>query len=59
MTAYFTPIIAVALGVVFLQERVTLLQWLGTAFVIASALVETVRNGNERNEHESQRSAVR
>ena len=41
MTAYFTPIIAVALGVVFLGEGVTPLQWVGTAFVIASALVET------------------
>ena len=41
MTAYFTPIIAVALGVVFLGEGVTPLQWVGTAFVVASALVET------------------
>ena len=43
MTAYFTPVIAVALGVVFLGEGVTPLQWLGTGFVIASALVETRR----------------
>jgi len=41
MTAYFTPVIAVALGVAFLGESVTALQWLGTVFVIASALVET------------------
>ena len=43
MTAYFTPVIAVALGVVFLGEGVTPLQWLGTAFVVASAVVETRR----------------
>ena len=41
MTAYFTPVIAVALGIVFLGETATPLQWLGTAFVIASAVVET------------------
>ena len=41
MTAYFTPVVAVALGVAFLGERVTALQWLGTAFVIGSAVVET------------------
>ena len=43
MTAYFTPVIAVALGVAFLDETVTPLQWLGTAFVVASAIVETRR----------------
>ena len=41
MTAYFTPVIAVAMGVVFLGEGVTALQWLGTAFVVASAVIET------------------
>lgn len=40
MTAYFTPVIAVALGIAFLGDSATGLQWLGTAFVVASALVE-------------------
>ena len=40
MTAYFTPVIAVALGVVFLGEGVTSLQWLGTLFIVGSAIVE-------------------
>ena len=43
MTAYFTPVVAVALGVALLGESVTVLQWLGTAFIVASAVVETRR----------------
>ena len=43
MTAYFTPVIAAALGVVFLGEPVTALQWLGTVFVVGSAVIETRR----------------
>ena len=41
MTAYFTPVIAMAMGVAFLGEGVTALQWLGTAFIIGSAVIET------------------
>lgn len=40
MTAYFTPVVAVFLGVIFLHDAVTPCQWLGTLFVCASALVE-------------------
>ena len=43
MTAYFTPVIAMGMGVVFLGEGVTGLQWLGTAFIVASAVIETGR----------------
>ena len=43
MTAYFTPVIAMGMGVAFLGEGVTGLQWLGTAFIVASAIVETGR----------------
>ena len=43
MTAYFTPVFAMALGWAFLGEGATGLQWLGTLFVIASAVVETRR----------------
>ena len=43
VTAYFTPVVAVALAWLFLGERATALQWLGTIFVIASAVVETGR----------------
>jgi len=41
LSAYFTPVITVALAIVFLGESATPLQWLGTVFVIASAAVET------------------
>lgn len=40
VSAYFTPVVAVALAGIFLGERATLLQWMGTLFVCASALVE-------------------
>ena len=43
MTAYFTPVIAMGMGVAFLGENVTGLQWLGTAFIVASAVIETGR----------------
>ena len=43
MTAYFTPVIAMGMGVAFLSEGVTGLQWLGTAFIVASAVIETGR----------------
>ena len=38
VSAYFTPVFAVALAAVFLGERATALQWLGIALVSASAL---------------------
>ena len=37
--AYFTPVAAVALGIVFLDESVTPLQWLGTACVALSGVL--------------------
>jgi len=40
VSAYFTPIVAVALAGIFLNERATALQWLGTLFVVASATLE-------------------
>jgi len=44
ISAYFTPVVAVALAMVFLDESATGLQWLGTLFIIASALVESGRS---------------
>jgi drug/metabolite transporter (DMT)-like permease len=41
VTAYFTPVVAVALAAVFLGEKATALQWIGTIFIIVSAVVET------------------
>lgn len=41
ISAYFTPVFAVALAVVFLGERATALQWLGSVLIAASAVVET------------------
>lgn len=43
VSAYFTPVAAVALALVFLGEHATPLQWLGTVFIILSAAVETGR----------------
>ena len=43
MTAYFTPVIAMGMGVALLGERVSGLQWLGTAFIVVSAVIETGR----------------
>ena len=43
MTAYFTPVIAMAMGIAFLGDGVTGLQWLGTAFIVCSAVIETRR----------------
>ena len=37
--AYFTPVVAILLGIVFLGESVTPLQWLGTAFVVLSGVL--------------------
>ena len=37
--AYFTPVVAVLLGIVFLDESVTPLQWIGTAFVALSGVL--------------------
>ena len=37
--AYFTPVAAVVLGIVFLDESVTPLQWIGTAFVALSGVL--------------------
>lgn len=41
VSAYFTPVVAVLLAGIFLGERATLFQWLGTLLVCASALVES------------------
>ena len=41
MTAYFTPVIAMAMGIAFLGDGVTVLQWFGTAFIVGSAVIET------------------
>jgi len=43
VSAYFAPVVAMALAVVLLDERITALQWLGTVFIIASASIETGR----------------
>jgi len=43
VSAYFAPVVAMGLGVFLLGEYVTPLQWLGTAFIVASATVETGR----------------
>lgn len=51
ITAYFTPVVAVALALLFLNERATALQWLGTLFVIASAVVETRSRSTETPDH--------
>jgi len=48
ISAYFTPVFAVAMAIIFLGESATLLQWLGTGFVILSALVESK---TQRSEH--------
>lgn len=39
VSAYFTPVFAVAFAWVFLGEAATPLQWLGTAFVVLSGLL--------------------
>ena len=39
VSAYFTPVFAVALAAVFLGESATPLQWLGTAFVVLSGVL--------------------
>jgi len=44
VTAYFTPIFAVALAWAFLGEPATPFQWVGTVFIVFSALVETRRD---------------
>lgn len=50
VSAYFTPVAAVALAALFRDERATLLQWIGTGFICVSAVVETRRAGGaERN----------
>ena len=41
--AYFTPVVAIFLGIVFLGESVTPLQWLGTAFVALSGVLAVRR----------------
>jgi len=46
MSAYFTPVVTVALAIVFLNEGATGMQWIGTLFIIASAVVETRRSRN-------------
>ena len=50
VSAYFTPVAAVALAALFRGETATGLQWIGTGFVCVSAVVETRRAGGaERN----------
>ncbi len=49
VSAYFAPVVAMGLGVLLLGERVTALQWLGTAFIVASATVETGRQRKARS----------
>ncbi len=39
VSAYFTPVFAVGMAVVFLNETVTPLQWLGTAFIALSGVI--------------------
>lgn len=41
VSAYFTPVVAVALALVFLGERATFLQWTGTLLIVLAAMVET------------------
>lgn len=55
VSAYFTPVFAVALAIFFLDEHATTLQWLGTFFIVASALVETGRS-KRMNKLPSERS---
>jgi len=43
VSAYFTPVVAAALALVFLDEKATLLQWLGTLLIVLAAVVETGR----------------
>lgn len=43
VSAYFTPVAAVALAVLFRGESATGLQWAGTFFICAAACVETHR----------------
>ena len=40
VSAYFTPVVAVALAALFLGESATPLQWLGTALIILSGVLE-------------------
>lgn len=40
VSAYFTPVVAVALAALFLGESATPLQWLGTALIIFSGALE-------------------
>lgn len=40
VSAYFTPVVAVALAALLLGETATPLQWLGTAFVVLSGALE-------------------
>jgi len=44
ISAYFTPVFAVALALVFLGEVATPLQWTGTAFVVLSGFLEARRS---------------
>jgi len=50
VSAYFAPVVAMALAVLLLNEHVTSLQWLGTAFIVASATVETGRASAARRQ---------
>jgi len=45
MTAYFTPVAAMAIGYAFFGERATAMQLLGTLFVCAAATVELKGSG--------------
>jgi len=48
VSAYFAPVVAMGMAVLLLGEHVTALQWLGTAFIVASATVETGRQKRGR-----------
>lgn len=45
VSAYFTPVVAVALAALLLGEPATPLQWLGTAFIVLSGVLESWHRG--------------
>jgi len=50
VTAYFTPVVAIALGWMLLKESATNLQWLGTAFIVLSAVLTTRQTQSEKTQ---------
>ncbi len=57
VSAYFTPVVAVALAVLFLGESATPLQWLGTAFIVLSGVLES-RAGRGRSAGPNRRARL-